>query len=467
MKSIIKTAVKLALVSSITTSAFAASESPNIVFILTDDLGFNQIGAYGDTPIKTPNLDKLANEGIRFTQAYAGNTVSSPSRVSLFTGRDSQLMTNNSNTVQLGELDVTMAHILKYANYDTALFGKYSIGSKMGVTDPLAMGFDTWFGLYSITEGHRQYPQIVWRDGVKIRVEENEANKKGAYAQEMFTDEAISYINEDRDNPFFVMLNYSSPHAELAAPDKYVKQYDGVFEEEPYLGMSTGSPSDKYASYYPEKVDNPKATLAGMVTALDDYVGMIVETLKEKGIEDNTVIFFTSDNGPHDEGGADPEYFKASAPYKGIKRDLYDGGIHVPMIVSWPEMITKGRVDETPWHFADVLPTFADLSGVSPNQVPRYNSNGVSIKGLLNDSPTELDERTLYWEFGKQLGDPNSGVVGEVFQAARRGDWKAVRYGVDGPIELYNIMSDPGETKNVADQNKDLMSHFDPLFNKK
>ncbi|CAK2175235.1 arylsulfatase [Vibrio crassostreae] len=443
-----------------------ASQSPNILFILTDDLGFNQIGAYGDTPIKTPNLDKLAKNGIRFTQAYAGNTVSSPSRVSLFTGRDSQLMRNNSNTVQLHEMDVTMAHVLKHASYDTAMFGKYSIGSQMGVTDPLAMGFDTWYGLYSILEGHRQYPTVMWRDGVKLRVKENEGLNKGAYAQKLFTDEAIQYINDRGDNPFFVMMNYSSPHAELAAPAEYVEQYEGVFDEQPYLGMSTGTPSDKYASYYPEKIDNPKATFAGMVTALDDYVGMLVETLEKKGVADNTIIFFTSDNGPHDEGGGDPEFFKASAPYQGMKRDLYDGGIHVPMIVSWPANIKEGRVDDTVWHFADVLPTFADLAEVSPLTIPRYNSNGVSIKQVLNDTPQPLEERTLYWEFGKQAGDPNSGVVGEVYQAARRGDWKAVRYGIEGPIELYDIIKDPGETQDLADKKPEVMTHFTPLFNK-
>ena len=191
-----------------------AAEKPNIIFILTDDLGFNQIGAYGNTPIKTPNLDTMASNGIRFTQAYAGNTVCSPSRVSLFTGRDGRYMSNNSNTVQLTEIDITVAHVMKYAAYDTALFGKYSIGSQMGVTDPLAMGFDTWFGMYSILEGHRQYPQFLWRDGRKIRITENEGGKKGAYAQELFTEEAIKYIKQERENPFFMMLTFSSPHAE-------------------------------------------------------------------------------------------------------------------------------------------------------------------------------------------------------------------------------------------------------------
>ncbi len=317
--------------------AAQAADKPNIIFILADDLGFNQVGAYGDTPIKTPNLDQLARNGIRFTQAYAGNTVCSPSRVSLFTGRDGRLMDNNSNTVQLRDIDVTIAHVLKHAGYDTALFGKYSIGSQMGVTDPLAMGFDTWYGMYSILEGHRQYPQILWRDGQKLRIAANEGGDKGAYAQELFAREAIEYIREKHERPFFVMLCFSSPHAELAVPDEYIQPYEDQFPETPYSGMSTGTASDKYAWYYPEAVDKPRATLAGMVTALDDYVGRIVADLENQGIADNTLIIFTSDNGPHDEGGGDPKFFRASEPYKGIKRDLYDGGIHVPMIIHWPK----------------------------------------------------------------------------------------------------------------------------------
>ena len=227
-----------------TSQANPQEDKPNIIFIMADDLGYNQIGAYGDTPIKTPNLDRLANKGIRFTQAYAGNTVCSPSRVSLFTGRDSRLMQNNSNGVQLREIDVTVAHVLKYTSYNTALFGKYSIGSQIGVTDPLAMGFDTWYGMYSILEGHRQYPQILWRDGRKLRIEANEGGKKGAYAQELFTQEAIDYISQEHDKPFFVMLMFTSPHAELAAPEEYMRQYENQFPETPYNGMATGAPSD-------------------------------------------------------------------------------------------------------------------------------------------------------------------------------------------------------------------------------
>ena len=442
------------------------TKKPNIIFILADDLGFNQIGAYGDTPIKTPNLDQLAKNGIRFTQAYAGNTVCSPSRVSLFTGRDGRLMHDNSNKVQLRDIDVTIAHVLKHAGYDTALFGKYSIGSQMGVTDPLAMGFDTWFGMYSILEGHRQYPHFLWRDGKKLRIAENEAGKKGAYAQELFASEAIEYIGKDRDNPFFVMLMFSSPHAELAAPEKFVAPYQEVFDETPYTGMATGEPHDKYSWYYPEPVDRPRATFAGMVTALDAYVGDIVRALDQHGIADDTLIVFTSDNGPHDEGGGDPEFFQAAAPYKGMKRDLFDGGIHVPMIAHWPAKVTKGRIDETPLAFADVLPTFAELANVPLTSVPRVKTNGTSICSLLTDSPTPILERTLYWEFGKQIGDPNSGIVGEVFQAARRGKWKAVRYGTDASVQLFNIDDDLGESKDISKVEVELHSEFRALFDK-
>jgi arylsulfatase A-like enzyme len=181
---------------------------------------------------------------------------------------------------------------------------------------------------------------------------------------------------------------------------------------------------------------------------------------------DNTLIFFTSDNGPHDEGGASPEFFDASAPYKGQKRDLYDGGIHVPMLVHWPEKIKKGRVDNTPWVFADVLPTFADIADVNLNIVPRVRTNGKSIAGLLNDSPEKMEERTLYWEFAKQVGDPNSGIIGDVFQAARKGNWKAVRYTVEGEMELYDIIKDPSESKNLAAKYPKLTKEFYDMFEK-
>lgn len=447
-------------------STSAERQKPNILFILTDDLGFHQVGAYGQSKIQTPTLDQMAAEGIKFTQAYAGNTVCSPSRVSLFTGRDGRELHSNSNMIKLRHHDVTFAHVLKEAGYDTGLFGKYSIGQDddLAETGPLKMGFDTWYGMDHILEGHRQYPTFLWENDRKFAVDANLDGKKGAYAQKKFTEETIKFIEQDRDVPFFAFLAYSSPHAELAAPQEFVDQYSGKFEENAYTGMETGEPADKYATYYPEAVDEPNATMAAMITALDAYIGEILQTLDEQGLADNTIIIFSSDNGPHDEGGADPEFFEASKPYKGMKRDLYDGGIHVPMILRWRAGIREPRVDDTPWAFADVLPTFADLAGVQLTDVPGVKTNGVSIAQILNDSPQALPERLMYWEFGKQAGDPNSGVIGQIIQAARKGDWKAVRYDLDKPVEVYNITEDPGESNDLADEKPEMTEAFYQLF---
>ncbi|MBR9908846.1 MAG: arylsulfatase [Gammaproteobacteria bacterium] len=449
-------------------TAAASPQKPNILFILTDDLGFHQVGAYGQSQISTPTIDSLAADGIKFTQAYAGSTVCSPSRVSLFLGRDGRALHDNSNMIKLRKQDVTFAHVLKAAGYNTALFGKYSLGSDKDPanTTPLKMGFDHWYGMNDILEGHRQYPTFLWENDQKFTVDANLEGNKGAYAQKKFTEETIKFIQQERDAPFFAFLAYSSPHAELAAPKEFVDQYSGKFSERAYTGMATGKPADKYATYYPEPVAEPNATMAAMITALDTYIGEIMQTLEEQGLADNTIIIFSSDNGPHDEGGADPKFFEASKPYKGMKRDLYDGGIHVPMIVRWPAAIKKPRVDHTPWAFADVLPTFAELAGVSLADVPGANTNGLSIAPILNDSPEPMPERILYWEFGKQVGDPNSGVIGEIIQAARQGDWKAVRYDLDKPVELYNIIKDPGESNNLADDKPEMTEAFYQLFEK-
>ena len=447
-------------------AAPSADRPPNIILVVADDLGFNQIGCYGETPIETPTLDHLAANGIRFTQTYSGGPVCSPSRVSLFTGRDARLMSDCSNQVRLQPSDVTLPLVLKHAGYDTALFGKYSIGESFGANGPMAIGFDTWMGMFLINEGHRQYPPFLWRDNRRVRVTANEGGRRGEYAQERFTNEAIRYLKLPHNNPFFVVLAYSSPHAELAAPAEYVARYESRLPKSPYLGMSAESGRDRYARYYPDPVDHPHATLAGMVTALDDYIGRLVETLAERGMLDNTLLLVTSDNGPHEEGGADPEFFRAAAPYRGIKRDVYDGGIHVPMIAHWPAKITRGRVDDTPWAFADVLPTLADVAGVSLATVARVETNGTSICGRLCDNPVELPARTLYWKFAAQVGDPNSGVTSAIWQAARRGSWNAVRLGSDQPVQLYNLADDPGETRDLSAAEESTAARFKALFDK-
>ena len=202
-----------------------------------------------------------------------------------------------------------------------------------------------------------------------------------------------------------------------------------------------------------------------MVAALDAYIGEVMTALDNKGMAENTLVFFTSDNGPHEEGGADPIAIKASAPYRGGKRDLYDGGIHVPMIAHWPAKIKEGRVNDTPMAFADILPTLADLSEASKSAMDGLNPNGTSVLPVIINPDAEIQERVLYWEFAQQLGDPNSGVVGTVKQAARRGDWKVIRLREDAPIELYNIIEDKSESKNLANDFPEIAQEFETMFN--
>lgn len=444
----------------------APADAPNVLFILVDDMGYGQLGVTGHPIIKTPNIDRLAEDGILFTQAYAGSTVCSPSRISLMTGKDVGQLHSNANTIKLRPEDKTLAHMMGNAGYKTALFGKYGIGTTFGKTDPMAMGFHNWYGLLHNITAHRQYPTMIFRDNDMEFVAPNVGGAEGAYAQELFTDAAVDYINEhDGDDPFFIFLSYTSPHAELSAPEEFVEPYSGKFAETTYPGLSDPNDKPLYADYYPKPVAEPNATQAGMVSALDAYIGEVITALETKGLAENTLVFFTSDNGPHEEGGADPIAIKASAPYRGGKRDLYDGGIHVPMIAYWPAKIQGGQIDDTPLAFADILPTLADLINAPKAAMKGLDPNGASVLPILIDPEAELAERMLYWEFAQQLGDPNSGVIGTVKQAARRGDWKAVRLTESSDVELYNIMQDASESENLAAQYPEIAQEFTAMFN--
>ena len=447
-------------------TAKAPADAPNVIFILVDDMGYGQLGVTGHPIIKTPNIDKLANEGILFTQAYSGSTVCSPSRISLMTGKDTGALHSNANTIKLRPQDKTLAHMMRNVGYKTALFGKYGIGTTFGKTDPMTMGFDTWYGLLHNVTAHRQFPIMMFRDNDMQFIGPNKGGAEEAYAQELFTDAAVDYIDSyEDDTPFFMLLSYTSPHAELAAPKEFVAPYSGKFDETFYTGMSDPENKPMFAEYYPKPVAEPNATQAGMVAALDAYIGEVMTALDNKGMAENTLVFFTSDNGPHEEGGADPITIRASAPYRGGKRDLYDGGIHVPMIAHWPAKIKKGRVNDTPMAFADILPTLADLAEAPKFAMDGLNPNGTSVLPVIVNPEAEIPERVLYWEFAQQLGDPNSGVVGTVKQAARRGDWKIIRLREDAPIELYNIIEDNSESKNLASEYPEIAQEFEKMFN--
>ena len=441
-----------------------AAPRPNVLFILFDDMGYAQLGVTGHPIIETPNIDRLAREGMLLTDGYSGSTVCSPSRISLMTGRDTSRLHSAANDIQLREGDRTIAHMMSEEGYTTALFGKFGIGTSFGKTDPMTMGFQHWVGLMHNIEAHRQFPSFVYRDNQVTFVPGNLAGAQGTYAQRLFTDAALEFLDtQDGSSPFFAFMSYTSPHSEMAAPEEFVAPYRGRFPETPYNGLAGPTPPGQFPEYYPLPIDEPNAVQAGMIAALDSYVGELVAKLEERGLADNTLIIITSDNGPHAEGGGDPIGISAAGPFRGGKRDLTEGGLRMPFIAHWPGRITAGRVEDEPIMFADMLPTLASLAG-NPDAASAMGANGVSLAELFLDANSALPERMLYWAFARQLGDPNSGVIGITQQAGRIGDWKALRASVDSPVELYNLERDPGESRNVAEQYPDIAADFAARF---
>lgn len=422
-------------------------EKPNILFILADDLGIGDISPYGQTLIRTPNLQRLADQGLRFTQAYAGTTVSAPSRCALMTGL------NTSHTAIRGNIEVepegqapmpadtyTVAHLLHDAGYATGCFGKWGLGYPGSVSAPEKMGFGTFFGYNCQSRAHDYYPDHLWDGTKRMELPENYDHRETTYSGDMIHGRALDFIRTHAGEPFFAYLAYTLPHAELRLPRDSVFDYyctripEG--DEKPYrqpkpAGIGT------YASQ-----ERPLAAYAAMVERLDSYVGSILDLLRELGIEDNTLVIFTSDNGPHREGGAQPSYFGSSGPYKGIKRDLYEGGIRMPMLVRFPGHTPAGGTTDRMVAFWDMLPTFAELAGV-PVPVP---TDGLSFAPTLQGKGHVRRHRALYWEFHEGGGK----------QAIRQGRWKAVRLNADHPgqasFELYDLSKDVHEDHNVADR---------------
>jgi arylsulfatase A-like enzyme len=395
---------------------------PNIIFILADDLGYGDLGCYGQKKIQTPNLDQLAADGVRFTQCYAGTTVCAPSRSSLMTGQHTGHTRVRANDASpLLPEDVTVAEVLKKAGYSTGLMGKWGLGLAGTTGTPGKKGFDEFFGFLDQTQAHDYYPTNIWRNERILLLDVNTNNQRSVYIHDQFTRTATNFIQINRENPFFLYLAYTIPHAHNE------------------LGKKTGNgmevPSD--APYSKEAWPQPEKNKAAMITRLDRDIGKILEFVRGYHLETNTVIFFTSDNGPHREGGVNPEFFQSSGPLRGIKRDLYEGGLRVPMIVRWTGRIQPGQVNDSPWAFWDFLPTAAEISGF-PDKLPA-NLDGRSILPTLLGRPQKPPE-FFYWEFHEQGSK----------QAVRSGDWKAVRLTLGQPLELYDLKADPGETKNVA-----------------
>ena len=423
---------------------------PNIIFILADDLGWGDLGCYGQERFSTPNIDALAANGLRFTQCYSGTTVSAPSRSCLITGTHSGHTAVRGNVelppegqFPLPEGSATIFHDLKDAGYRTGAFGKWGLGFVGSTGDPLKQGVDRFFGFNCQLLAHSYYPDHLWDDSDRIELGDNcdeVPYGEGTYAPDLIHEKSLEFMESAvaAGDPFFLWYPTTIPHAELIVPqDSILKEYLGKFPEKPYKGIDQGMQYFRKGGYVSQEY--PHATFAAMVARLDRYVGDLVAKMKELGVYDNTVIIFASDNGPHREGGADPDFFDSNGPWRGYKRDVYEGGIRVPMIVSWPGRIVEGKETDFMCSFWDMMPTLRDLTGVAPVD----GLDGVSLLPLLSGRGRQKEHDYLYFEF-QELGGR---------QAVREGPWKLVHMDIRGEnprYELFNLDTDPGETTDLA-----------------
>lgn len=424
---------------------------PNIIYILADDLGYGDLGCYGQAKIETPNLDKMASEGMLFTQHYSGSTVCAPSRSVLMTGQHTghTPIRGNKEFIPEGQHPikaeaVTVAEVLKEAGYTTGAFGKWGLGFTGTEGDPNEQGFDEFYGYNCQRQAHRYFPEHLWHNDEKELLVGNDFKNTEVYSGDRIHQQALKFIDDNKDKPFFMYYPNLIPHAEIIMPEgEMMDKYRGKFEEIPFVNDFPGAnygdePFEvKYYTSQPE----PRATFAAMVSLLDQQVGEILKKLKELGIEDNTVIIFASDNGPHQEGGADPEFFNSNGGLRGFKRDLYEGGVRTPMIVKWANTIQPGSKSQHVSAFWDVMPTLAEIAGVSSPK----NIDGISfLPELLGEKQDTHDH--LYWEFHEQGGK----------KAVRKGKWKAVKLHCFNAekthIELYDLSKDISEKNNIASE---------------
>ena len=447
----------------------AAQRPPNIVLIVADDLGYGDIAPYGQQLIHTPNLERMAREGTRFTQFYAGSAVCAPSRAVLMTGvqtgrnpiRGNKEYPGGQQPLPAGT--VTLARLLQQRGYATGAYGKWALGGPGTEGTPTRQGFDAFFGYLDQSRAHFYWPEWLDRNdgehvplpGNRVRRPDVPANAripdgagwpvtKGTYSHDAIADSALAFITDHRARPFFLYVPFTLPHAELTAPDSTLRPYldangKSIFPETPFPG----------ARYGPQPM--PRATYAAMVSIVDRDVGRILERLRALGLADNTIVLFTSDNGPHREGGHDPDFFDGNGPLRGIKRDLYEGGVRVPMIAWAPGRVPAGRTSDHVWGMWDLLPTLGALAGApAPRDV-----DGLSMVSALTGRGTPPTHEWLYWEFYEQGSS----------QAVRMGRWKAVRKPMlTGPMELYDLDTDLGERHDVAAAHPDVVARVERVM---
>ena len=447
---------------------------PNIVYIYADDLGYGELGAYGQEKIKTPHLDQLAQEGIKFTQHYTGTPVCAPARCMLLTGKHggNSFIRNNyelggfadeneGGQMPLPENTITIGHLLQQAGYKTGAIGKWGLGFINSSGEPNRQGFDYFYGYLDQKQAHNYYPTHLWENNqwdslgndyfkphdrlqnAPASPEEYDRFKGLEYAPDLMTEKALDFIQENRDNPFFLYLPFTIPHVPLQVPEnKHYKLYEGQFDTVPYLGQSGYTP-------HPQ----PLAAYAGMISTMDGYVGRIMQLLKELNLDENTLVMFSSDNGPTFNGGVNADFFNSTAGLRGLKMDIYEGGIRVPFIARWPGQIPSGQVTDLPSAQYDLMATLADLVNIDPPA----NDGTSFLPTLLGSAEGQNPRDFLYFEF------PGKG--GQL--AIRTGPWKGVKTGLfkepGTPWELYNLEEDPYETTDVANEHQALLQKMDEI----
>lgn len=437
-------------------SLFGQAPKPNIVFILADDLGYGELGCYGEKLIATPNVDRLAQEGMKFTQFYAGSTVCAPSRSVLLTGQNMGHTTVRGNAGRgneaaqtLSARDITIARVLRDAGYFTGLVGKWGLGLEDSAGEPRRQGFETYFGFLNQTHAHNHFPDFLWRNGEKVPLPNvvtpvgeipgvGYATKRVVYANDLFFEEAKAFLSDHRSQPFFLFLALTTPHANN--------------ERARVLGDGNEVPDHKAYDHQPW--NDSQKNHAAMITRLDDGVGAVMAKLKELGLDENTLVIFTSDNGPHREGGPDyaPEFFSASGPLRGIKRDLWEGGIRVPFIARWPGRIKAGAQSGQVGYFGDMMATLASLTGAKPPS--KIDSLDLSPT-LLGRGP-QAKHDYLYWEF-YESGTSQCVLLGD--------RWKGLRLkSPTAPIALYDLAADLGEQHDVAQQHPEIVARVAELM---
>ena len=428
----------------ISCSAAISAEKPNIIYILLDDAGYGDLGCYGQTKFATPNIDRLASEGLKFTDHYAGSTVCAPTRCVLMTGVHTghSFVRGNREVKPEGQAPmpadiVTIPRLLADAGYTTGAFGKWGLGAPGSPSDPKEH-FDLFYGYNCQREAHTYYPNHLWKNDEKIELDGE------TYSHPLIMDETLAFVRDNKERPFFIYLPITIPHAAMHVPEEYAKPWREKFAQ--FEG--------KIGKYAGTEFDNPAAAFAGMMTMLDEGVGELLTLLKELDIDKNTLVMFSSDNGPHREGGHVPDYFDSNGPLRGYKRDLTEGGIRAPMLARWPGKIAPGTVTGHVSAHWDILPTVCELAGAKTPE----GIDGISMVATLLGKEEQKEHEYLYWEFYEQGGK----------KAARWGDWKAVQTGINknpnAPIEIYDLSKDIGEEKDLAEVRPDLVKRAKEIF---